>query len=42
MKKIIDKGADLFDKLVLGHPILTIIIFLVFIAFFPITHKISG
>jgi predicted RND superfamily exporter protein len=34
MKKIIDKGADLFDKLVLDHPILTIIIFLVFIAFF--------
>ncbi len=34
MKKFISRGIDLFDKIVLGHPILTILIFLGFIAFF--------
>ncbi len=34
MRKYINRGIDLFDKIVLGHPILTIIIFLGFIAFF--------
>lgn len=34
MKKIFIKGIDLFDKVVLGHPLLTILCFLSLITFF--------
>ncbi len=33
MKKLFLKGIDLFDRLILGHPLITIICFLCFIAF---------
>ncbi len=34
MKKFFNKGIELFDKYILGHPIITVICFLSFIAFF--------
>ncbi len=34
MKKYYNKGIELFDKIILGHPLITIILFLLFIAFF--------
>ena len=34
MKKIFGSGIERFDKYILGHPIITILVFLAFIAFF--------
>ena len=39
MKKFISKSIDIFDKIVLAHPIITIFCFVIFIAFFSYYSK---